>query len=137
MQLEFQGGLFNPRFGGLSVYAHPPVRSPVRPGTMTKTALALSIRRAAQSILLINSQFRPNIGIHVIHQLLLLLTESLDWMSIFSHHSERSLEVVVNFMDIFVEFPVMHQSVNPIMPCVFDDGTHQYLSSKCMGTHMR
>lgn len=42
----------------------------------------------------------------------------LQRVSIFSDHAERSLEVVMDFVDVFVNALVVETSVKEVMPCI-------------------
>lgn len=56
--------------------------------------------------------------------------ESLGRMSVFRLHAKRSSELMVDFVDVFVDPAVMKQSMEEVVPCVFNNSAAQALSQE-------
>ena len=55
------------------------------------------------------------------------LTDGLCWVSVLGYHAEGGLEVVVDFVDVLVDAPVVQELVDKVVPRVFDHQTTQHL----------
>ena len=51
-------------------------------------------------------------------------------MSVLGNHPKRSLEMVVDFVDVFVNGAMMKKLVDPVMPGVLDDQTTNHLETQ-------